>query len=297
MSRYVLIRDDDACFFTNPELLEQVFEPLFSRGLPVNFSVVPSIASHAPLGYAELGPFSRFGLRHEPFIPPSWRGREAILDVGENPALIEFLKSVPCEILQHGLSHLWDGGPEFGRDGDAKDIVQQRIQTGRGILERAFGRRPGFFCPPYDALSRVALSCLKEEGFQGVSMSHLGRNLPPRLWHNVAWGRMTGNPDCLWWGEFLVLGHRGYVLNMFEPPGRPAERFRALLNEYPMVVLVTHHWEFAFDFLPKPLDERLKELRSIVEVIESEPDVEVVTFSQFYERAGNGHGSASASLN
>ena len=41
--KYILIRDDDANFFTRPEMLEEVYGFIFENNIPINFAIIPAV--------------------------------------------------------------------------------------------------------------------------------------------------------------------------------------------------------------------------------------------------------------
>ena len=68
------IRDDDTCFFTQPEQLEQAYGRITECG-PVSLAVIP---------------FCRAGTNKA--VPEKFRGSGSVHPLHKNPALIEYLR-------------------------------------------------------------------------------------------------------------------------------------------------------------------------------------------------------------
>ena len=282
MKRYILIRDDDINYYSNTRLLELLYRPLFDRGLPVNFSVIPEVMCNTPIALGSQSGFARkFGLRYEPFIPPTCRGRNEQRAVSANRGLVSFIREHPIEVLQHGLNHQWNGDAEFAAHDEAK--LDSRLQKGRDILEEAFGTRPAFFCPPWDRISREGLQALNRAGYLGVSAAYFGRNLPLAAWPTWAWNRYRAKQQFLSWRNFLFVQHPGYLLSLFRPASEVMRLFIEAYERSRVLVLVNHYWEYNFDGKIAPDRERLDIWFAVLDYILRRPEAQVVTFRTLYD--------------
>lgn len=283
MKRYVVIREDDISYFTDPAILELLYRPLFKRGIPSNFCVIPKVLANIPIGGGQESPFfKQYGLRYEPFIPVGYRGQDKSCDIRDNPGLISFISNLPVEIVQHGFNHTWNGIAEFAY-GNEK-IIRQNLESGRQILRSAFGRQPGFFCPPWDRISRAGIYAVKRAGFLGISLSRFGRYLPYRLWPAHFWNKYLSQKEVIRWGRLLILPHPGCFISLFKKPLEAIEQFKKIYSSQRIMVLVNHHWEYNFDSSSQMDAGRLDSWYTIIDFILKQPEAEIITFSMLHKR-------------
>lgn len=141
------IRDDDVCYFTQPEDLEAVFSKLWDR-IPISLSVVPFHAC------------TKSGSLPKEY----WRG-EKVFPLGENKPLIAYLREKISEgkitISLHGYSHKEENGlHEF----QAKEGLYEKILRGKKYLEDLLGVEIKTFVPPQNTISREGLEAVKKVG-------------------------------------------------------------------------------------------------------------------------------------
>jgi len=145
----ILIRDDDTNFFTKTNMLESIYSKAWKDGYKVCLAIVP---------------FQRG--TNDICVPPDIRISDSHFSVGDNKALVHYLKdkirSGTIEVLQHGFSHhnTNDGRGEFGYDSDRK----KDIELGRNIIKQAFEVNPKFFVPPGEDIANENLVALIESG-------------------------------------------------------------------------------------------------------------------------------------
>jgi len=142
-----VIRGDDVNFFTSPQELERVYKPPLELNMPINLAVIPLVDSQV----------------NEPFVKTKYTDGKRYYPVYENTELIEFIKQYNLEVLQHGLTHsVYQRCPriihEFRINNEKK--LYTRAILGQRIIEKAFGKKPQFFIPPRDTLSRQAYRVL-----------------------------------------------------------------------------------------------------------------------------------------
>ncbi len=261
-----LIRDDDICFFTKPEELENSWGWLWQLGQGgVNFAVIPFI-----------------GL---------WEKR--LYPVGENKDLVEYLKGKikekKAEILLHGYSHLLMGRRFEFESQDEKEL-SHRVREGREYLERIFQTEVKVFVPPNNALSRAGLKAVSENKMailSAISLSPLKREpniknlsffLKRKLfsykYRDILQGKFLypylanfsshRQLDC-----FSLLPERANLENLI--------KFSEIVKKYKGILcLATHYWE---------IDNSLKKvIRALVEHLLKDPEVEFSLASEVFRR-------------
>ncbi len=236
---YIVIRDDDICYFTEPWELERVHKPLLESNKPINIAVIPLIDSKLN------EPFVKKHLEELRYVP-----------IGLNKDLVEFVKQYNFEVLQHGLTH--SAFIRYRRlihefNIKNKEILRRRAVLGIKILSNVFGR-PRFFVPPWDSLSKEGYEVLSEL-YQGVllaSMGHLrgiGRfslrflpwNIPLKFMPFFIMCRMKLQNYCFISNRFLVIEHQGLVLSP-RTGNIILEMVKEFVRKHPVVVILVHYW-------------------------------------------------------
>lgn len=143
-----LIRDDDICFFTQPEELENAWGWLWEIDGKINFAVIPFV-----------GIFDkRFG--------------KGLYPIGENRRLLDYLKKKVkdgrAEILLHGYSHL-SIGRKFEFESSDEEDLSQKIKEGKEYLETLFESKVRVFVPPNNGLGRAGLTAVSRNGMSVLS--------------------------------------------------------------------------------------------------------------------------------
>jgi hypothetical protein len=143
----VAIRDDDTCFFTQPEQLERVYGAYWER-VPISLAIVPVHAATRSKG-----------------IPPEYWEGEREFPLADNTELVDFLREQIAggrvAPMLHGYSHKnYPDGYEFQVGPD----LGGRLRRGRAYLAELLGRPVRTFVPPHNALSRRGIEALDAEG-------------------------------------------------------------------------------------------------------------------------------------
>uniref|UniRef100_A0A7J3SMA0 DUF2334 domain-containing protein n=1 Tax=Fervidicoccus fontis TaxID=683846 RepID=A0A7J3SMA0_9CREN len=165
----IIIRDDDVCYFTKPQLLEHIYKPSLELGLPINLAVIPLVDLE----------------RTEPIIGQGEYNKR-YLSVEENKELVEFIKQHNFEVLQHGLTHeVFQRYPKFIPEFRINNRIElkRRTKIGIEILMKAFNKRPRFFVPPWDVLSKQGYEVVAKlfDGVLLTSMSHFRNGIFGKL--------------------------------------------------------------------------------------------------------------------
>lgn len=239
-----MLRDDDACYFTDPAVLERAYGRHWGW-CPVSLAVIPFVVETR--GWGDSKAFWQNDVPHP---------------VGENAPLVAMIDEARAagrvSIIQHGHRHRYLPGaapaswiPEFIHLREPRGAIRE----GREHLESVFGVPVRIFTPPSNAVSPAAYRALRLERM------HLTQLHPFR----VAWG---GSPvtELLGAGRrvaarlrfghdyphVLSYGARREVSNLpITPRSDPEGVFAELAYRHRMggaVCLSTHHWE-----LDKPM--------------------------------------------
>jgi hypothetical protein len=239
----ILLRDDDPNATTDPARLARAYAPLLDAGLPINFSVIPSVAldTRAPDGVRER--FLEEGSPDSPEERPLTPETPLVRWLRANEGLVD--------VFAHGLSHRRiAGGTEFGAI--SSDVARRRLDEGARIFQSALGRVPTGFVAPWDALSRGSVEALSER-FEVVSTGWVDRSLlPMSSWPSHMVDRLTRR-EALRVRESWFLRHRGGKITAEMSPADVPAMVDRLCNGAEVGVIVLHHWMFWADETPHPV--------------------------------------------
>jgi predicted deacetylase len=269
----IAIRDDDTCYFTEPEALERVYEDVWDR-VPVCLAVVPFA-----IGYKRTG------------IPEAhWSdGREFPLD--RNAALVDRLRGLVTGrrvgIALHGYTHQdFSDGFEF----QAAPDPLRRVREGRAYLQQVLGTTVSIFVPPHNALSAAGLDAVRQEGLNllGSFLSFHPRHrawewrTPVNWWRVSRYRARTGRSrhDAFVFPYVLRYGHHSEFGCHSVVPGTTFQRLTAAFEEARSAgghfCLAAHYWE---------LDETLKDvMRRFIDYAGRYADVEFVPAEALFAR-------------
>jgi len=253
---YILIRDDDVCFFTEPWELERVHRPLLEARKPVNIAVIPLVDSRLNEH------FVKGGMRELRYVP-----------ITLNQDLLEFIKQYNFEVLQHGLTHTAFSYRPLIHEFSVKEksTIKRRAYLGMRILKRAFGKTPRFFVPPWDFLSREGYEVLSKL-YYGVLLASMGylttryrpidhlirsvpilelipRNLPLNFMPYFIGSRLKRLNYSMVNGEFLIVEHSG--LDLFVYPSKVVDivldRIIKCAYKRCIITILVHYWALLQD--------------------------------------------------
>ena len=278
--KYIVIREDDVCYFTKLDCLEKLYGPLFAEQKAINFSVIPNVNGNIKV--PANNPYKlQEGLEHDPMIPPKYRGNDNNYPVDQNKELVEFIKNHKnCQVLQHGYTHeLINEQPEFSSKDEIE--IQRRSILGKRILQNFFPEIT-FFVPPWDVISPQAIRALKSN-YKGLSTG----NLTPSIFDPKALSAYLSmkifrrkHKLC---DRLLIVEHKGYLLTKFADPKSIYENFLKKINTQKIIFIVNHHWEYFFDWngLNSPL---FQVWQRILKYLLEKENLEFLTYDQLYFR-------------
>jgi hypothetical protein len=283
--KYVVIRDDDICFFTRPEMLELLYQPLLKEGKPVALSVVPAIGGGQPAGALNGQFWEQFRLEYSPCLPPNLRAEKQIFPLTPDCEIVCYLQERKgYEIVQHGYNHLAIDGVREGMLTDTQ-LITEKVEASRTIMAECFGRSSEFFVVPWDDVSTETLMILKRY-YKGISLHRLGKR-------HVSWPRkiqaagrrfLSDRTRTPYFrdGDFLLLEYPGPILSMFNDYKMMKMMVADFLAHHDILVLVSHYWEYFWDW-DVPNQEFLSAWHDIATYLLERPDVEIVGFSKLYD--------------
>lgn len=165
----LVLRDDDTCFYTRPEELEQAFAGL--PNVPICLSVVP----YAAYGHGNNRPYG------------DAQPREGFPDIGENHPLVKYLQAGMeqgnYELLLHGVHHQYhpNGAGSWKTEMQVlnQEQVRQGILAGKKRLEELFGMKVSTFIGPSNDIPAHCAAVLDELGLHANYMvsKHFNRRL------------------------------------------------------------------------------------------------------------------------
>jgi uncharacterized protein DUF2334 len=261
--RYVILRDDDTNALTPVEHLERLYRPFLDRGLPVNLSVIPEVATDATMADG----------RPEGFLVCKNGHAERTLQIGFNKELVNYLLANPgYHVLQHGCHHNW---LEF----DCADAgeISRRLDHGTSRLTEAGFCRPQTFVAPYDKLSRASVrEVAKRFRILSSGWYELGR-LPLTWWPHYLFKKARQSPH---WriGRTLLLSHPGCLLSYQRTYSTMMGGILHYVNTQQVTVLVTHWWEYFRE--GKPDEPFIDFLHETAAYLANHPDLKVISFDE-----------------
>lgn len=166
----IVIRDDDASFFTRPEDVLNVYSEL--GDFPISYAVVPYMLTNSYDGgnCKEL----------KNNKTPRW--------VGENIELVETMKKLislgKIEVLLHGFTHEYHKVhgkilPEFLWRSPQE--CQSVIKDGKQYLEQVFGVKINWFVAPSNMISAANFQPIIDNGMNFSGLISLSFNRPKSL--------------------------------------------------------------------------------------------------------------------
>ena len=234
------IRDDDACYFTQPVSLERVYRDIWDR-VPVCLATVPFA-----IGYERVGIPRQHWHSGEPF--PLEQNGELVA------ALKGRLASRQVTVALHGYTHEdFHDGFEF----QAAPDPERRIREGLQYLRELLQVQISVFVPPHNALSKRGLSAVAASDLN-ILGSFLSFRPSLRAWDATTlanWWRVrrfraaTGRrkfdrfvyPHVLRYGRHAEFGCHSLI------PGTTLEELVAGFEEARRAggdfCLATHYWE------------------------------------------------------
>jgi len=240
-----VIRDDDLCYFTKPELLEKVYAGIWTD-FPITFGAIPYLKG-SPAG----------------FVPPEyWHFQEPLM-LHKNNELIDYIKphiaTKRVDVALHGIHHQY----RPSRNGLLPELrvampnFEAQVLEAKQYLEILFNQKINVFIPPSNTMSSKAAMTLKRLGFHLLNLPGVKQRSRPlfspqytlarlqRIYFHVRHGFDSPIP--------LKINHLWEIGSHVLTPGIDLNHLKKAFlysydHGYPFV-LATHYWEHA-SYLP-----------------------------------------------
>jgi len=230
---YFCIRDDDTSFFTSPDELERAYGEITKHG-PVSLAIVP---------------FCRAGTSR--WVPEEYRGQWSVRPLGENKALVEYLRKRIAdgryEAMLHGYHH---DEPGIRREFVGGSDLSHKVRDGKRYLEELLHTTIRVFVPPHNAIGRQGLQAIVGEGLHLGGVAGVRGGWPPlslatwTAWLRLRRWRASSGAGIPW---VLDLGdHREIAGNAVTPSSslrRNEAAFEKALTLGGVFCVATHYWE------------------------------------------------------
>jgi len=265
--RRVIVRDDDTNATTPVGVLERLFRPFLSRGLPVNLAVIPAVATHA----------TDLDGTPEGFVHDPRAGQHGYVPLSDAPELVRYLRSEAgyC-IVQHGLHHeIVDGHYELDRH-DARDIGR-RLDRGRDLLREVGLGTPSALVAPQDSVTRTAVrEIARRYPIFSTGWFDLDR-VPRRHWPRYLWQKKVRRAPHWHTSRAQMLTHPGCLLSAQKDPRGMLAAIEREIDSRELTVIVSHWYEY-YDADRRERTELVRALHDVAELLASRRDVQVTTF-------------------
>ena len=157
------IRDDDISFFTQPWMLDLLYEDAWKSGYKVSLAVTPYVKATT-----------------QGHVPPRYKGSNKHFSINENKQLVQYLRDKIAEghvdIIQHGYTHNRERGkPEFAIN-DFR-VVDEKLRKGKQLLQETFKQDITMFAAPHEGVSRTTWKSLSRNRMGLSRRFTLGRFL------------------------------------------------------------------------------------------------------------------------
>lgn len=226
------IRDDDTCYFTKPEDLQEAYDFL-TQG-PVSLSIVPRTVPYHSRGSAPYGEHPA--------------GEYPITD---NPALCAYLRQQIAagrfDPLLHGYSHEYrqaDGQWTAEMLWKDEARLRQELSAGRQLLEETLAHPVNVFVAPNNKIDQKGIAVLEELGmdFSGI-IQHRDRKVTPAYLKNYVKRWSCRAIHGVQYGGLLDYGrHRELAALTLDSFSRLQKAYvLCKKNHWPFVVY-THYW-------------------------------------------------------
>ncbi|CAN5862033.1 hypothetical protein BH11VER1_BH11VER1_19810 [soil metagenome] len=258
----VILRDDDTCAVTPPQLLEKLYRPWLDRGLPVNLAVIPNVNTRAV--WRDGTP--------EGFLLGRTISGDTHRSIASNPELLAYLEeNTGYHIAHHGWAHDY---MEFADPDESRIAVT--LDYGREHFRSAGLGTPQTFVAPYDQLSRGGHSTVAER-FRIFSTGWFElRRLPYSWWPRYMLKKFRRQTH--WQHRRLtLLSHPGCLLSHKRDPRTILDSVKSAVRSQSLTVLVTHWWEYFHLGHENPAF--IRALHDTATWLADQPDIRVIRFS------------------
>lgn len=300
------IRDDDTSYFTAPQKLEEIYKMAWNLGFKVSLAVIPMHKGTNNLN-----------------VPPEYRQTGNYYKINENTELVNYIRAKlgkrDIDILLHGFCHSENTNlpriffnfqkgclefenkfkidlanySEFFLDDPA--TINYKIQLGKAILEKTFGKNVGVFVSPQEFLTKQLWKCLVHNNLnycgtigrnfsRQAPISHLNYYyiLKAILRRSLNYRSDLINEDMTkatkflsisstyrhYWNKFLDIDTSENWFNWFKWD------FANRMNHRTYSILLSHYWEYFYDWNESVTQKlQIKYLHNLLNYVNSFPNI------------------------
>jgi len=240
----ILIRDDDINYFTDAEILEEIYSNVWGKNIYVYFGVIP---------------FQKGEKSGQ--VPEEFQDTDKIFPVEENKQLIQFLrekaKKGKVKIALHGYHHKNENGKAEFFSGTE---LYMKMKEGKNYLEKIFDSEVNYFIPPHNEISRSGVkAAIKNEMYLlniPKLLSQPVSSLPDYLKHKIFWRKYKlPYPYPLKLGKKFQIG----CISVYKSAKR--EEIKEIIEFYKkfpesLICFAFHWWEIKnFPYLKQILED------------------------------------------
>jgi len=273
--KYVVIKDDDTCFFTPVNILEALYGEILEKHV-VNLSVIPNVYSSIKLDENEIY-YKKDKLKYDPLISPEYSGSDRYYNVNDNPELIDFLNRKNVDVLQHGYAHeKINSMPEFSiRD---REFVYKRAVEGKNILNKCVKRGISFFVPPWNIVSKefISGSQLQYKGIITAGILPVYNNLNIFIPYYV---NKLFKRRYYMYKNILLIDTYDLIQKYMDVSLIPG-KFNSILNNNDIVIIQNHYWIFMNNW--KKDDNMIEQWKSLYSKI-LDNNVRIISYNELFD--------------
>ena len=273
--KYVVIKDDDTCFFTPVNILEALYGEILEKNV-VNLSVIPNVYSSIKLDENEIY-YKKDKLKYDPLISPEYSGSDRYYNVNDNPELIDFLNRKNVDVLQHGYAHeKINSMPEFSiRD---REFVYKRAVEGKNILNKCVKRGISFFVPPWNIVSKefISGSQLQYKGIITAGILPVYNNLNIFIPYYV---NKLFKRRYYMYKNILLIDTYDLIQKYMDVSLIPG-KFNSILNNNDIVIIQNHYWIFMNNW--KKDDNMIEQWKSLYSKI-LDNNVRIISYNELFD--------------
>jgi hypothetical protein len=241
------IRDDDVSYFTQPWMIDRLYQKAWQLGFRVSLAVIPNIKSI------------------KSNAPRTIRNSNRYFPISENKELVDYLMEKIAhdhvDIVQHGYTHSrTDGKPEFAIRNF--ELINDRLKKGNKLLRETFKQDVTVFVAPHDKISSEAWKSIVQNNMCLCRRFTLGRFLLTVPILNIDFSKLvkaifrSPNPSKLVPNSIIDLADTFVIqwCQLFSSNAAPEtqlesakQQFLERLTEGGAFVTMHHHWDYFYD--------------------------------------------------
>lgn len=291
MEKYICLRDDDTCFFTNPGELIDGYGKYWGK-IPITLGVVPfSHGSQNKMYELEVEENKYKAIRNWELKATAAQLTQyhKLHPVGDNEDLLrELQKQVNdgmIEIAQHGVSHRYN---EYGAETTRFQMALPTIRDGKEYLSKLFGREIVTYIPPSNTIDSICANYIHSLGMTilsggGIryenSIQRLFSNLKDPNYFKSRFRRETDIPIRRPDGVYIM---NSITYNNFNDPNLIFRKAKTMLEKTGFVSITSHYMLLNSNGWHGEHANYRENYQNLIEELSRLADVRFVTAQQYF---------------